>query len=208
MRKSRGFTLIEVLVVVSIIGLLVSITMPAFREARRLSRKTVCQKNLASIGLGMHAYLLTHRDTFPWACRLPSYEQTAADDAVPPRQPWVSLVEALKTEMAGKSEVYLCPADLNTKMETVIPTRRYYDNEGLSYEWESKLNGMHLSFKHLSLFYDLLKVKPSDQRMLSDFEPFHGGDLRRGSLNCLYVDLHVQSDNWSPGSIIGGVTLP
>lgn len=211
MRCKRAFSLIEVLVVVSIIVLLVSITMPSFREARRVSRKTVCKKNLASIGLGIHAYLLTNRDTFPWVCLLPSYEPIAAAAANPPRSPYVALPEALKSEMRGKSEVFLCPADKNTKMKPdpanpaahSIPTERYYDNEGLSYEWETKLNGRHLSFKEVTYLNDLLLLKPSNYRMLADFEPFHGGSNKLGSWNALYVDLHVQSDT---KQVVAGAT--
>ncbi len=192
MKCKRAFSLIEVLVVVSIIVLLVSITMPSFREARRVSRKTVCKKNLASIGLGIHAYLLTNRDTFPWVCRLPSYEPTEASNQG--RDPYVSLPTAIKAETRGKSEVFLCPADKNTKLQP-YPTERYYDNEGLSYEWESRLNGRRLSFKEVTYLDDLLVLKPSSYPMLADFEPFHGGSEMRGSWNVLYVDLHVQSDN-------------
>jgi prepilin-type N-terminal cleavage/methylation domain-containing protein len=202
MRSKRAFSLIEVLVVVSIIALLVSITMPSFREARRVSRKTVCKKNLASIGLGIHEYLMTNRDVFPWVCRLPSYEPTASQDAVPPREPYVSLPKALQTEIRGKSEVFLCPADKNTKLKQdaynpsayYIPTDRYYENEGLSYEWETKLNGLHVSFKEMTYLNGALLLKPSSYRMLADFEPFHGGSEMLGSWNVLFVDLHVMSD--------------
>jgi prepilin-type N-terminal cleavage/methylation domain-containing protein len=192
MRIKRAFSLIEVLVVVSIIALLISITMPSFREARRVSRKTVCKKNLASIGLGIHAYLLTNRDVFPWVCRLPT-EEKRKKDADSSYQMRVSLPEALKAETRGKSEVFLCPADTNALMPEYGKSR-YYDMEGLSYEWEPRLNGLRLSFKEMTYLEGLLLMKPSTYRMLADFEPFHGGSSVMGSWNALYVDLHVQSD--------------
>jgi prepilin-type N-terminal cleavage/methylation domain-containing protein/prepilin-type processing-associated H-X9-DG protein len=201
MRRSRGFSLIELLVVVAIISLLVGITMPSFREARRLARKTVCQKNLQSIGLGVLAYLQTNQDTFPWVCRLPSYEEQAAINET--RSQYVPLPKALVQEMRGKSEVYMCPADRNLKSTPAIPTERYYDNEGISYEWESRLNGIHLNYKKMRLFDGLLTPPPSDVWMLFDFEAYHGGDAKRGSLNVLYVDLHVKSDNSRSGSTVG-----
>jgi prepilin-type N-terminal cleavage/methylation domain-containing protein/prepilin-type processing-associated H-X9-DG protein len=202
MRRSRGFSLIELLVVVAIISLLVGITMPSFKEARRLARKTVCQKNLQSIGQGTLAYLQIHQDTFPWVCRLPSYEAEAASDAG--RDPYVPLPKALVQEMKGKSEVYLCPADRNLKSTDTIHAERYYDNEGISYEWESRLNGIHISYKNMRLFDGLLTPPPSDVWMLYDFEAYHGGEAVRGSLNVLYVDLHVRSDKskgWAVGEI-------
>jgi prepilin-type N-terminal cleavage/methylation domain-containing protein len=201
MRTKRGFSLIEVLVVVSIIALLVGITMPSFREARRVARKTVCKKNLQSIGLGIHEYLLVNRDTFPWVCRLPSEEPGLADDEN--REPRPTLVEALKTELKGKSEVWLCPDDQNTRMTHLIPTKRYYDTETLSYEWESNLNGLRVSLKGISMLNDLLIARSSEMWMLFDFEAFHGGERMRGSHNVLYADLRVQSDNWNASKQVG-----
>ena len=192
MRRIRAFSLIEVLVVVSIIALLVGITMPSFREARRVSRKTVCMKNLATIGLGMHAYLLTNRDTFPWVCKSPSYEPTLAADEG--RAEYIPLPKALQTEMKGKSEVYLCPADKNTLLKYAVNSERYYDSEGLSYEWyTTKLNGVHLSFGNLP--FPIIESLPQTKyRMLTEFERFHGGTSIPRSQNYLYVDLHVQSE--------------
>ncbi|HSW46220.1 MAG TPA: type II secretion system protein [Phycisphaerae bacterium] len=201
MRKARGFSLIEVLVVVSIIALLVGITMPSFKEARRQARKTVCKKNLQTIGLGIHAYLTTNRDTFPWCCRLPSEEAGVA--AGENRAPYVPLPVALKNEMKGKSEVFLCPADENTMMMGTVPTKRYYDTENLSYEWESSLNGLRLTFKGVSMLNDLIVARSSEMWMLFDFEAFHGGERMRGSHNALYADLRVQSDNWNPAKVVG-----
>src|SRR5947208_1026723 len=73
MLKARsGFTLIEMLVVVAIIGLLVGILAPSLSAARRVSKATKCKANLHDIGIGMKAYLDVNRDTFPWAARMPS----------------------------------------------------------------------------------------------------------------------------------------
>ncbi len=189
MSKSRGFSLIELLVVVSIMGMLVSLSMPAFREARRLSRRTACQKNLATIGQGVQAYLQTNRDRFPWVCRLPSQERhRPSADQRPP------LFEALATELRGKTEVYRCPADANTLMVGPDAKPTYHESEGLSYEWESRLNGRHLSFKEMPYLPPLPNVLLSRYRMLSDYEPFHGGESMAHSWNTLYADAHVQSN--------------
>lgn len=48
-RKSGGFTLIEVMIVVLIIGLLATIAMPAFARARARARTNVCINNLRQI---------------------------------------------------------------------------------------------------------------------------------------------------------------
>jgi len=49
MRHARGFTLVEVLVVVTIIALLVTILVPALGNARKMARRTVCATRLRGI---------------------------------------------------------------------------------------------------------------------------------------------------------------
>ncbi|MBI4578640.1 MAG: type II secretion system protein [Planctomycetes bacterium] len=67
MPRSRGFTLIEVLVVVAIIALLVAILVPSLAQARKQTRRTLCASNLHEIGLAMMAYHNTYRQFPPQA---------------------------------------------------------------------------------------------------------------------------------------------
>ncbi|NLF09308.1 MAG: DUF1559 domain-containing protein [Pirellulaceae bacterium] len=54
--KKRAFTLVELLVVVSIIGILVAMLMPALSRAREAARGATCQNNLRQFGLGMMSF--------------------------------------------------------------------------------------------------------------------------------------------------------
>lgn len=55
-RKVWAFTLIEILVVISIIALLMSILMPSLMKAREQAKRAVCMTNLRSIGQGIYIY--------------------------------------------------------------------------------------------------------------------------------------------------------
>jgi len=61
----RGFTLIEVLVVVSIIALLAAILMPAIGAASRAAKLGHCQSNVGQILPAFDAYRLNNRDLYP-----------------------------------------------------------------------------------------------------------------------------------------------
>jgi len=59
-RYRRGVTLLECLAVVFIIGLLISMLLPAVQSARETARRVQCQAHLQQIGLALRNYEATH----------------------------------------------------------------------------------------------------------------------------------------------------
>lgn len=59
--KKKGFTLVEMLVVIAIIGILVAMLLPALQAAREAARSANCKANLRQFGIGM----LMHADLDP-----------------------------------------------------------------------------------------------------------------------------------------------
>ncbi|MBU4272137.1 MAG: DUF1559 domain-containing protein [Planctomycetes bacterium] len=130
-QKSTAFTLVELLVVITIIGILIALLLPAVQAAREAARRLQCQNNFKQVGLAMHNYHLvvgcfpvgvfdpqTKTDAPGWwswgAYILPHIEQQAVFDMIefgasPPRYYFL----AGNTRLAAGKVIsaFLCPAD-------------------------------------------------------------------------------------------------
>lgn len=64
--SSRGFTMIELMVVVCVIAILMAITVPVYNRSRETARQATCRSNLHSIAIALRNYLVDNGE-FPGA---------------------------------------------------------------------------------------------------------------------------------------------
>jgi prepilin-type N-terminal cleavage/methylation domain-containing protein/prepilin-type processing-associated H-X9-DG protein len=113
MKKPRihGFTLIEMLVVVAILGILMALLLPALARAREAARNASCKNNLRQFGIGFHQY--ADRDPAGKYC---SGAYDFRRDGCPDTWGWVA--DLVNTGAARPGEM-LCPTNSLRALEKV-----------------------------------------------------------------------------------------
>ncbi len=96
----RGFTLVELLVTIAIIGLLVALLMPAIQSARESGRRTACANNIRQIALAMlqHESSMTRLPTGIMDLPLVSYSKIPGVKYGSGRTAWVLLLPFIEQQ--------------------------------------------------------------------------------------------------------------
>ena len=112
--RDLAFTLIELMVVVSIIALLIALLLPAIKSARENARTAICMSNQRQIYMGLHNYAqeqdedvvpsyITGARTWPWIAR--EYLPGADLD------PWLGWYGAPRSEPPPRKTMMHCPTE-------------------------------------------------------------------------------------------------
>ena len=186
--RFKGFTLVELLVVITIIGILIALLLPAVQAAREAARRAQCQNNLRQVGVALHNYH-TFGNAFPsafvnaepqwlqpsWAWSaflLPQLEQQALFDAL-----------GVNTERFGQGAcfapptaesqtwlaVYVCPSDVGPGL-----------NHRKGLHAKSNYRGIMGNTTEPSATYEILTTRNGTFCMNSCISV---GDIRDGSSN-------------------------
>lgn len=166
-RHPQAFTLIELLITITIVGALVAMAIPATDRIIHKSRATHCMGNLRNLGTALQLYLNDHANIMP-----------ALVTARESRESKELAIDNTLDEYTEQDNVFCCKAD----------TQRLWESTGTSYLWNNLLNGQDVANIN---FFGIVK-DGNRIPVMSDKESWH--KYRDVQVNILYLDGHVDKD--------------
>lgn len=165
-RSHAGFTLIEVLVVVSIIALLIAILLPSLGRARAQARMVSCQSNIRQLMTAFLVYSTEYKGRLPGASKDPNADWLGGSNqggaALQPRNGTVF------KHMGRSTEAYTCPDDVNKR--TYMTTNQ----EKCDYSYTSNALVSGAATEHLAGAHYPTKAPFDRNDHRVDMAPFEG----------------------------------
>ncbi len=218
-KRRRGFTLIEVLVVIAIIAVLVALLLPALANGKAQAQRTACASHIRQLSL---AWLLHAGDHDDWLVNNHGINETLLR-----RENWANNMQDLLTSegntnlaqltsgplapyLSGSTAVFKCPSD-KVMAENGPRIRSYSMNSlvGDPGELTNKFNPQFLQFFRLNdipnpadiyVFLDEHPDTINDGFFMNRWEDYIWGNLpgsyHNGAANLSYADGHVESHRW------------
>jgi prepilin-type N-terminal cleavage/methylation domain-containing protein len=115
--KRRGFTLVELLVVIGIIALLVAILLPVVNRSREMARRAECLSNLRQVHLGFLLYAADNHDQVPLGYRTASKQFNSMMFSTTAGNRWVLFGVLYSAHYLDDPKILFCPSENNPKFD-------------------------------------------------------------------------------------------
>ena len=113
--RRKGFTLVELLVVIGIIAVLVGILLPALAKSREAANRTACLSNLRQVYAAFHFYALDNGYQVPIGYRTASKQYNSMIFSTTGGNEWVLFGLLYQAHYIPNPLVLYCPSETNTK---------------------------------------------------------------------------------------------